>query len=49
VRTTRPSRTQGCAAAAEETPDAMMDWGGDVEIFAYDDQAETFILEGSKG
>jgi len=27
----------------------MMDWGGDVEIFAYDDQAEMFIRKDSKG
>src|SRR5277367_1364575 len=36
-------------AAAEETLDAVIDWGRYAEIFAYDDQAETFSLEDPKG
>jgi NitT/TauT family transport system ATP-binding protein len=32
-------------AAAEETLDAVIDWGRYAEIFAYDDQAEMFSLE----
>jgi NitT/TauT family transport system ATP-binding protein len=36
-------------AAAEETLDAVVDWGRYAEIFAYDDQSETFSLEDPKG
>jgi NitT/TauT family transport system ATP-binding protein len=36
-------------AAAEETLDAVIDWGRYAEIFAYDDQSETFSLEDPKG
>ena len=36
-------------AAAEETLDAVIDWGRYAEIFAYDDQAEMFSLEDPKG
>jgi NitT/TauT family transport system ATP-binding protein len=36
-------------AAAEETLDAVTDWGRYAEIFAYDDQAEMFSLEDPKG
>jgi NitT/TauT family transport system ATP-binding protein len=36
-------------AAAEETLDAVMDWGRYAEIFAYDDQAEMFSLEDPRG
>ena len=36
-------------AAAEEALDAVIDWGRYAEIFAYDDQAETFSLEDPKG
>jgi NitT/TauT family transport system ATP-binding protein len=36
-------------SAAEETLDAVIDWGRYAEIFAYDDQAETFSLEDPKG
>jgi NitT/TauT family transport system ATP-binding protein len=36
-------------AAAEETLEAVVDWGRYAEIFAYDDQAEMFSLEGPKG
>jgi NitT/TauT family transport system ATP-binding protein len=36
-------------AAAEETLDAVVDWGRYAEIFAYDDQAEMFSLEDPKG
>jgi NitT/TauT family transport system ATP-binding protein len=32
-------------AAAEETLDAVIDWGRYAEIFAYDDQSEMFSLE----
>src|SRR5712671_4940459 len=35
--------------AAEETLDAVIDWGRYAEIFAYDDQAEMFSLEDPKG
>jgi NitT/TauT family transport system ATP-binding protein len=35
--------------AAEETLDAVVDWGRYAEIFAYDDQAEMFSLEDPKG
>jgi NitT/TauT family transport system ATP-binding protein len=35
-------------AAAEETLDAVIDWGRYAEIFAYDDQAEMFSLEDPK-
>jgi NitT/TauT family transport system ATP-binding protein len=34
--------------AAEETLDAVVDWGRYAEIFAYDDQAEMFSLEDPK-
>src|SRR5271154_4734242 len=36
-------------AAAEETLDAVIDWGRYAEIFAYDDQSETFSLEDPTG
>ena len=36
-------------AAAEETLDAVVDWGRYAEVFAYDDQAEMFSLEDPKG
>jgi NitT/TauT family transport system ATP-binding protein len=36
-------------AAAEETLDAVIDWGRYAEIFAYDDQAEMFSLEDPRG
>jgi NitT/TauT family transport system ATP-binding protein len=36
-------------SAAEETLDAVIDWGRYAEIFAYDDQAEMFSLEDPKG
>src|ERR1700756_3730475 len=36
-------------AAAEETLDAVIDWGRYAEIFAYDDQSEMFSLEDPKG
>jgi NitT/TauT family transport system ATP-binding protein len=36
-------------AAAEETPDAVIDWGRYAEIFAYNDQAEMFSLEDPGG
>ena len=36
-------------AAAEETLDAVVDWARYAEIFAYDDQSETFSLEDPKG
>ena len=36
-------------AAAEETLDAVIDWGRYAEVFAYDDQAEMFSLEDPKG
>ena len=36
-------------AAAEETLDAVIDWGRYAEIFAYDDQAEMFSLEDPSG
>ncbi|MEO6984305.1 MAG: AAA-associated domain-containing protein, partial [Paralcaligenes sp.] len=32
-------------SAAEETLDAVINWGRYAEIFSYDDQAETFSLE----
>jgi NitT/TauT family transport system ATP-binding protein len=35
-------------SAAEETLDAVIDWGRYAEIFAYDDQAEMFSLEDPK-
>jgi NitT/TauT family transport system ATP-binding protein len=35
--------------AAEETLDAVIDWGRYAEIFAYDDQAEMFSLEDPEG
>jgi NitT/TauT family transport system ATP-binding protein len=35
--------------AAQETLDAVVDWGRYAEIFAYDDQAEMFSLEDPKG
>jgi NitT/TauT family transport system ATP-binding protein len=35
--------------AAQETLDAVIDWGRYAEIFAYDDQAEMFSLEDPKG
>jgi NitT/TauT family transport system ATP-binding protein len=35
--------------AAEETLDAVIDWGRYAEIFAYHDQAEMFSLEDPKG
>ncbi len=35
--------------AAEETLDAVIDWGRYAEIFAYNDQAEMFSLEDPKG
>jgi NitT/TauT family transport system ATP-binding protein len=35
--------------AAEETIDAVIDWGRYAEIFAYDDQAEMFSLEDPVG
>jgi NitT/TauT family transport system ATP-binding protein len=35
--------------AAEETLDAVIDWGRYAEIFAYDDQSEMFSLEDPKG
>jgi hypothetical protein len=36
-------------AAAEETLDAVVDWGRYADIFAYDDQTEMFSLEDPKG
>ena len=36
-------------AAAEQTLDAVIDWGRYAEVFAYDDQAEMFSLEDPKG
>ena len=36
-------------AAAEETLDAVVDWGRYAEIFAYDDHAEMFSLEDPRG
>ena len=36
-------------AAAEETLDAVIDWGRYAEVFAYDDQSEMFSLEDPKG
>ena len=36
-------------AAAEETLNAVVDWGRYAEIFAYDDQAEMFSSEDPKG
>jgi len=36
-------------SAAEETIDAVIDWGRYAEIFAYDDQAEMFSLEDPVG
>jgi NitT/TauT family transport system ATP-binding protein len=36
-------------AAAEETLDAVIDWGRYAEIFAYDDGSETFSLENPEG
>jgi len=36
-------------AAAEETLDAVGDWGRYAEVFAYEDQAEMFSLEDPKG
>jgi NitT/TauT family transport system ATP-binding protein len=36
-------------AAAEETLDAVVDWGRYAEIFAYDDQTEMFSLEDPRG
>jgi len=36
-------------AAAEETLDAVVDWGRYAEIFAYEDQAEMFSLEDPRG
>lgn len=36
-------------AAAEETLDAVIDWGRYAEVFAYDDQAEMFSLEDPHG
>ena len=36
-------------AAAEETLDAVIDWGRYAEVFAYDDQTEMFSLEDPKG
>ena len=36
-------------SAAEETLDTVIDWGRYAEIFAYDDQAETFSLEDPTG
>jgi NitT/TauT family transport system ATP-binding protein len=36
-------------AAAEETLDAVVDWGRYAEIFAYDGQAEMFSLEDPEG
>ena len=36
-------------SAAEETIDAVIDWGRYAEIFAYDDQAEMFSLENPEG
>jgi NitT/TauT family transport system ATP-binding protein len=36
-------------AAAEETLDAVIDWGRYAEVFAYDDQAEMFSLEDPAG
>ena len=36
-------------SAAEETLDAVIDWGRYGEIFAYDDQAEMFSLENPEG
>jgi len=35
-------------AAAEETLDAVIDWGRYAEVFAYDDQTEMFSLEDPK-
>jgi NitT/TauT family transport system ATP-binding protein len=35
--------------AAQETLDAVVDWGRYAEIFAYDDQAEMFSLEDPEG
>jgi NitT/TauT family transport system ATP-binding protein len=36
-------------AAAEETLDAVIDWGRYAEIFAYDDDSQTFSLENPQG
>ena len=36
-------------AAAEETLDAVVDWGRYGEIFAYDDASQTFSLENPEG
>lgn len=36
-------------AAAEETLDAVIDWGRYGEIFAYDDASQTFSLENPEG
>jgi NitT/TauT family transport system ATP-binding protein len=36
-------------SAAEETLDAVIDWGRYAEVFAYDDQAEIFRLDDLKG
>jgi NitT/TauT family transport system ATP-binding protein len=36
-------------SAAEETLDAVVDWGRYAEVFAYNDQAEMFSLEDPKG
>jgi NitT/TauT family transport system ATP-binding protein len=36
-------------SAAEETLDTVIDWGRYAEVFAYDDQAETFSLEDPTG
>jgi NitT/TauT family transport system ATP-binding protein len=36
-------------AAAEETLDAVIDWGRYAEIFAYDDDGQTFSLEDPEG
>jgi NitT/TauT family transport system ATP-binding protein len=36
-------------SAAEETVDAVIDWGRYAEIFAYDDQTEMFSLEDPVG
>ncbi|TAM90179.1 MAG: nitrate/sulfonate/bicarbonate ABC transporter ATP-binding protein [Candidimonas sp.] len=36
-------------SAAEETLDAVINWGRYAEIFSYDDQAETFSLEDVEG
>jgi NitT/TauT family transport system ATP-binding protein len=35
--------------AAEETLDAVIDWGRYAEVFAYDDEAQTFSLENPQG